>query len=152
MKKILSTLAIVLAMNVTTSHAQSLPDNQEKIEVTNAEMTEFAEVFQKIRMVNQEAQQQMIKVVEEQDLDAERFNEIHQATMDPNKEVQATEDESKKYNVIVAELEEMQPKFKDRMEQLIEESTLSPQRYQEMVMALQTNPDLQKRFQKILQG
>lgn len=72
--------------------------------------------------------------------------------MDPNKEVETTEAESKQYKIVVAELEEIQPQFQQRMEKLIGESDLSKERYQQLVMALQKDPELQQRLQKALQG
>ena len=152
MKKILGGIAMIFVLGTATVNAQNAPLPQQQIVVTDSELTEFAEVFQKMRMVNQEAQQEMIQVVQEQKLDLQRFNEIHQANMDPNKEVETTEAESKQYNIVVAELEEIQPQFQQRMEKLIGESDLSKERYQQLVMALQKDPELQQRLQKALQG
>ncbi|WP_026915562.1 DUF4168 domain-containing protein [Christiangramia portivictoriae] len=152
MKRILGGIAMIFALGTATVNAQNAPLPQQQIEVTDSELNEFAEVFQKMRMVNQEAQQEMMQVVQGQEMDLQRFNEIHQANMDPNKEIETTEAESKKYKIVVAELEEIQPQFQQRMEKLIGESELSKERYQEMVMALQKDPALQQRLQKVLQG
>lgn len=152
--KLFSSLLLVFIMGSASVMAQTptMPPQQKKIEVSDAELTEFAQVFQKMRMVNQEAQQKMIQVVQEEDFELQRFNEIHQAKMDPEKEVETTEKEEEKYKVVVAELESMQPKFQQRIEDLIKESDLSMERYQQLAMALRTDPQLQQRLQAIMQG
>ncbi|TBW28719.1 DUF4168 domain-containing protein [Gramella sp. KN1008] len=154
MTKLFSSLLLVFIMGSASVMAQTpqLPQQKEKIEVSDEELTEFAQVFQKMRMVNQEAQQKMIQAVEEESFELQRFNEIHQAKMDPEKEVETTDEEEKKYELVVAELESMQPKFQKRMEDLIKESDLSMQRYQQLAMALRTDAQLQQRLQAIMKG
>lgn len=154
MKKFFSSLLFVLAIGTASVMAQNapLPQQQEKIEVSDAELTQFAEVFQKMRMMNQEVQKEMMAVVENEELELQRFNEIHQANMDPNKEIQTTEEEDQKYKAVVAEFEVIQPEFQKKMEEVITESDLSMERYQQLAMALRSDAELQQRLQAIMQG
>lgn len=153
MKKLFSSLLFVLAIGTASVNAQTAPmPQQEAIEVSDAELTQFAEVFQKMRMMNQQVQKEMMAIVEAENLELQRFNEIHQANMDPNKEADTTDEEAKKYKAIVAELEVMQPEFQKKMQNVIEKSGLSMERYQQMAMALRTDAELQQRLQNILQG
>lgn len=46
----------------------------------------------------------------------------------------------------------MQPKFQKEMEEVIANSDISMQRYQQLAMALRTDPELQKRLQEIMQS
>ena len=48
-------------------------------QVTDAELTRFADTFQQMRVMNQKAQMQMSQVIQEEKLDIQRFNEIHKA-------------------------------------------------------------------------
>lgn len=154
MKKFFSSLLFVVAVGTASVTAQSttLPQQQEKIEVSDAELTQFAEVFQKMRMMNQEAQKEMMAVVQDEDFELKRFNEIHQAKMDPKKEVETTEEEDEKYKEVVSELEEMQPKFQKKMQEVITESDLSMERYQQLAMALRSDAELQQRLQEIMKS
>jgi len=154
MKKFFSSLLFVVALGTASVSAQSttMPQQQEKIEVSDAELTQFAEVFQKMRMMNQEAQKEMMAVVQSEDFELQRFNEIHQANIDPEKEVETTEAEDKKYKAIVTELEEMQPALQKKMEDVISESDLSMERYQQLAMALRTDAELQQRLQQIMKS
>ena len=154
MKKLFSSLLFVLAVGTASVSAQTntLPQQQEKIEVSDAELNQFAEVFQKMRMMNQEVQKEMMSVVQEEDLELKRFNEIHQANMDPNKEIETTKEEEKKYQAIVTEFEVIQPEFQKKMEAVIAESDLSMERYQQLAMALRSDAQLQQRLQEIMKS
>lgn len=152
--KLFSSLLLVFILGGATAVAQNpaLPQQKEKIEVNDAELTEFAQVFQQMRMINQKAQQEMVAVVQDEEFELQRFNEIHQAKMNPNKEVETSEEEDKKYELVVAELETIQPKFQKKMQEVISESELSMERYQQLAMALRTDQELQQRLQAIMQG
>lgn len=154
MKKFFSTVLFVFAIGTASVMAQNspMPQQQEKIEVSDAELTQFAEVFQKMRMMNQEAQKEMMAVVQEENFELQRFNEIHMAKMDPEKEIETTEEEEKKYKEVVAELEEIQPEFQKKMQKVISESELSMERYQQLAMALRSDAELQQRLQAIMKS
>lgn len=152
-RKLLNVFILVFVMGSATVVAQNTKmPQQQNIEVSDSELSEFAKVFQQMRVINQEAQQQMIQVVQDSDLKLERFNEIHQANLDPNKEAETTDAESKKYEVAVTKLETIQPKFQERMKNLIDNSSLSVERYQQLAMALQSDASLQQRLQEELKG
>ncbi len=154
MKNLLSSLVFILALSAMPLMAQTpaMPQQQEELEVSDAELLKFAEVFQQMRMINQKAQQEMIQAVEAEELELQRFNEIHQGKMDPSKEVKTTDDEDQKYDAVIAELQEIQPKYQEQMQTAISESGLSMERYQQMAMALQSDAELQKRLQEMMKG
>lgn len=154
LKKVLGSLLVVFALGTGTLMAQTpqVPAPKAQVEVTDAELTEFAQIFQQVRVVNQEAQQEMIEVVQNEDFELQRFNEIHQAKMNPQKEAELTKEEEKRYALVVAELESIQPKFQEKMESIISESDLSMERYQQLAMALRSNPELQKRLQEMMKS
>ncbi len=154
MKKLFSSLLFVFALGTASVTAQSttMPQQQEKIEVSDAELEKFADVFQKMRMMNQQVQQEMMAVVTNEDLELQRFNEIHQAEMDPKKDIETTTEEDKKYKAVVAEIEVIQPKYQKKMQEVITESDLDMERYQQLAMALRSDVELQQRLQEILKG
>lgn len=153
-KNVVSSLLVIVALGVSGLNAQNtqMPAQQEQIEVSQAELTQFAEVFQKMRMLNQEAQKEMVEVIKDEGFELQRFNEIHQASMDPNKEVELSDAEDAKYKAAVKELESMQPEFQKEMQSLIADSDLSMERYQQIAMALRADTELQKRLQEVLKS
>ena len=153
MKKFFSSLLFVLAIGTASVAAQSTTmPQQEKIEVSDAELTEFADVFQKMRMMNQEIQKEMMTVVQNEEFELQRFNEIHQAKMDPEKDIETTSEEDKKYDAVVTELETIQPEFQKKMQAVITESDLSMERYQQLAMALRSDAELQQRLQEMMKS
>lgn len=154
LKNVFSSLFLMLAITGTTLQAQNsqLPQQQEKIEVKDAELEKFAEAFQKMRMTNQQAQQEMMDVIKNEGLELQRFNEIQQASIDPKKDVETTSAEDKKHKAVVMKLEKLQPKLQKKMQTILSESDLSMERYQQLSMALKTDAELQKRLKKIMQS
>ncbi len=139
----------------TTAFAQTpqLPQPQEtqQVNVSDGELAKFAQAVQALQTAEQESQQKMIAVVEEQDLDIEKFNEIHQAKMQ-NLEVNASEADQKKHEQAVAKLEEMQPEIMKMMETIITNKGLTMERFQQIAAAMQSSPELQQRLQQLMTG
>lgn len=131
--------------------ATSLLAQADQEKVTDAELDQFATVFQQMRMMNQEVQQKMAKTVAEEEMDIQRFNEIHKAQLDPAKEVKTSEEEQEKYKEIVSEIEEVQLDFQEKMEKAIQQSGLSIERYQQIATRLQTDAELQERLRNSFQ-
>jgi hypothetical protein len=124
---------------------------QEGQKVTDAEISKFAITFQQMRMVNQEAQLQMQQAVKDEEIELQRFNEIHKATLDPNTEVDATAKEQEKYKEAMAEIEKMQVEFQQKIEEMITGNGLTVERYQQIVARLQADQSLQERLKEHFQ-
>ena len=119
-------------------------------EVSDAELGQFADAYVKVQMQNQMAQQQMITVIEDEGLKVERFSEIQEAEMDPNKTADASEDELKKHASAMAKIEEMQPAMEKKAMADIESAGISLERYQSLAAEIQNEKSLQQRLQTIL--
>lgn len=146
-KKIIGLLFFV-AVSTTALFANSDQAAVTQPEVSDAELEQFAQAFQGIRMINQQAQQEMIGIVQEEGMEIQRFNEIQQAAMNPEAaEVEATEAEMEQHQKIATEIEEVQMGFQGQMEESITESGLSMERYQQIATQLQTDAELQERLQ-----
>jgi acetyl-CoA acetyltransferase len=114
--------------------------------VTDEEIGQFAVTFQKMRMINQEAQKQLSEAIAEEGMEVTRFNTIHQAQMDPAAEVELTKEEEKKYEAIIKDLNEMQAEFRKEIEDMIKDGGLSVERYEQIGAQLQNDAELQKRL------
>ncbi|MDT0688403.1 DUF4168 domain-containing protein [Salegentibacter sp. F188] len=156
MKKIAGLLVVLMLMGSMSAVAQTqpMPPQQQKVEVDvdDAELAKFAEAYQGLRMVNQEAQQKMVSVVEDEGFEIQRFNEMYQASMNPNEELDVTGNEKEKYEATVQKIEGMQGEFQEKMEEVITDQGFTMERYEKLAMALQTDPEMQQRLQQMLQG
>ncbi len=118
--------------------------------VTDEEIGQFAVTFQKMRMINQEAQKQLSEAIAEEGMEVTRFNTIHQAQMDPAAEVELTKEEEKKYDAIIKDLNEMQAEFRKEIEDMIKDGGLSVERYEQIGAQLQNDAELQERLREEL--
>ncbi|MFW5656534.1 MAG: DUF4168 domain-containing protein [Bacteroidota bacterium] len=124
----------------------------QETEVSDEELKEFAEVAEQVQIINQEVQQKMMNALEAEAMDAQRFTEIHQAQQNPEQNIDATSEEMKKYEATTREFEKIQGQAQQKMQEKITESDLTMPRYEEIAMILQSDPELQEKFQMIQQG
>ena len=125
---------------------------EQKEEISDQELKQFASALQQIQVINQQAQQAMVKAVEEKGLEVQRYNEIQQAQQDPNQEAEVTEKELKQYETATQELEEIQVQIQQQMQAKIVEEGLTVNRYQEIAAVIQNDPELHQKLQEYLQG
>lgn len=142
------TLVVCIATIGASSFTQM--NAQEQIEVTDAELNKIASAFQGIQKVNMEAQQQVIKKVEESGFDANRFNELYQASASPEKTVDASDEEKERFGKVMNEIQQMQAGFTEKIEEIISNEGMSIERYQTIAMALQSDTELQGRLRTML--
>lgn len=124
---------------------------QQTVEVSDAELAKFANAFQQVRAISMQSQQQMVDVVQEEGMEIKRFNELHQAAMDPNVDVDATPEELEQHKNIIAELEPVQEEIGQKLEKIVTDEGFTPQRYEQIATALQNDPDLQERLRNHFQ-
>lgn len=138
---------LVLAMFFVATAAFS----QDK--VSDQELTNFANAFTDVQTVNQNAQTEMVKVIEDSGMQIETFNVLYQSAQSPTPEVPegVSKEDTEKFETVVTKIEQMQPKFQKQMEDAISENDLSVERYQQMMAMLQTDEELQQKLQSKLQ-
>ena len=146
-RKKIAGMLLMLFISTTAVMAQT-----EQKSVSDEEISKFAVTFQKMRMMNQEVQKQLSEIITKEGMEIPRFNEIHKASLDPAVTVETTDEEQKKYEKVIGELEKMQVSFQQQMEEMITDGGLTPERYQQIAAQLQTDPELQERLRAELQN
>ena len=142
------TLVVCIAAIGASSLSQV--NAQEQVEVTDAELNKIASAFQGIQKVNMEAQQEVMKKVEESGFDANRFNELYQASASPEKTANASDEEKERFGKVMNEIQQMQAGFTEKIEEIISNEGMSIERYQTIAMALQSDTELQGRLRTML--
>ena len=92
---------------------------QEQVEVSDTELNKIASAFQDIQKVNMEAQQKVMKTVEESGFEANRFNEMYQAAASPEKTVDASDEEKERFGKLMNDIQQMQVGFTQQIEEII---------------------------------
>jgi len=118
--------------------------------VSDADLEKFAQAYQSVQQSNQQIQQKMVAAIEDEGISAERFNAIYQAKMDPEQEVDATDDEMEKQEAAMAKVEAMQQSSQKEMEDKIKEKGLTMQQFQDLGAKIQNSPELQQKMQAIM--
>ncbi len=136
------------------SQTQQLPQQQQQqpVEVKDAELGKFARAFQQVRLITMEAQEEMSGVVTNEGMEIQRFNEIHKASLDPKVELTATEEEKKQHQKIISGLETIQAGVQAKLEKAVQDQGINLARYEQIAMGLQNDPELQERLKKILES
>ncbi|MCM4165568.1 MULTISPECIES: DUF4168 domain-containing protein [unclassified Arenibacter] len=141
--------ALIFAGSIAISQTQE--PTQQQISVPDAELQLFAKAYQGIQVAQQDAQRKMIAVLEEQEIEIDVFNEIQQAKLQ-NQEIEAAQSDVQKHAKAVEKIEKMQPEIQSKMEKIITDTNLAVEKYEQIAGALQSNPDLVKRLQKLMAG
>lgn len=152
-KKIAGFVLSLALFGSTAIMAQStpLPEQQPQpvqLEISEVEFDKFATAFQHVRAITMGAQQEMAEVIQAEGMDIKRFNEIHNAHLDPEVEVTATTEEKQKHANILKEIETIQVNIQKDMEEKILEQDITLQRFEQIAMSLETDPGLQQRLRE----
>lgn len=152
-KRILGGAFVLTIMSTLPAFSQveAMPQQEQaQIEVSDEELGKFADAYKQMQTIGQQAQEKMVSTVEGEGMDIKRFNEIHQSSMDPTKESDATAEEMEMHKKVVEKLDTMQQDFQQQVTKIVEDQDLDMDRYQQIATALQTDTDLQQRLQKLL--
>ena len=112
--------------------------------ITDEELEKFAAVTQD---VNQKVNEAVDSLLADKEMNPERFQEIMMSQRNPQDSADVTDQEQKT-------VKEVQPKLMQTQQQelmgAIKANGLQPQRFQAIVQALQSNPEVGKRYREIV--
>ncbi len=139
---------LFLGLMIFMAFSANLFAQMETPEVEDAELKKFVEIQQMITETQQSIQPKMIEVIQENEFELDRFIEISQA-IEHNQEIDATAAEMERFEETENTINEMQTVANQSISDGIEERGLTIERYQEIMMAVQQNPELQNRLQNL---
>lgn len=118
--------------------------------VTDAELTTFAKAYQDLQVQNQKAQEEMVKIVQAEGMDVERFSAIQKASMDPNVKADATDAEMKMHDNAMAKIKKIQPELEKEATEKITAAGMTMESFEALAAVIQKDQSLQQRLQTIL--
>lgn len=142
MKKL---IMLVVALTFSTSSLMAQ-------EITDAQFEKFVTAFQSVQQESNNAQAEMVTLIEQEGLTTQRFNEIHQASLNSDKESNATDKEKKQHQAALVKLEEMNKGLQAQMEEKIKAAGLTVEVYQKISEQIKTNPEMQEKLRKRFMG
>jgi len=144
-------LLTVVCASISGVNAQiQAPAQNVATDVSEQELSNFADAYQAIQVENQKIQEKMESMIQESGLDVEKFQKIQNSKMNPEAEVEATEEELTAHQTVMTKIQAMQPELQTQMETVIKNKGLSIERYQEVASAIQADASLQQKLQAII--
>lgn len=127
---------------------QAQPDS-----ITDKDLKKFAAVTSEVQKIQQRSQKKVQSILDDTDMDMQRFQQIMMSKRNPkmSDSMQVTDEEKKIIKEIRPKLMKMQQSSRKEMMGAMQDNDLSPQRFQAIMRAVQSNPEVMKRFQKIVQ-
>lgn len=148
--KDLTSLFLTILLSSTFVFAQT-PQTPQETDVSDNDLETFAAAFQQVQAIDQKAQQDMVKAVQDEGLSVERYNELLQNEENPEQNANPTEEEKQQFENVNIQIKGIQNKAQQSMHKKIQDEGLSIKKYQEIAYAIQNSPELQERLQQFMQ-
>lgn len=137
--------------NQAQQNAGQFQPGQQGGEVSDEDLQQFVAVSQQMQIINQKAQQNMIQALQDEGLEAQRYTEIQQSQQDPNQEANASDEEMVQFEAATQELQKIQIDAQQQMQEMLKAEGLTQNRYQQISMSLQSDPELQQKMRALQQ-
>ncbi|MFP4219749.1 MAG: DUF4168 domain-containing protein [Phormidium sp.] len=123
-------------------------------DVSEDDLQRFAVAIQQIQEIEQQAQAQMIEVIESQGLTIERFNEIAQSQQDPSmqEQVDVSGEEAEIFDQAVERISGIRQEAEMEMETAVQQEGLDVEEFNLISQAVQQDPSLQQRVMEMLEN
>lgn len=155
MKKRIFATTIMSMFAVVVFAQQQMPMQQQQQEVSTDysedEIETFVEANLDVTKVQQEAQKKSMAIIEKNDLDLDRFNEIV-AIQQGQSEEEASAEEMKAFNVAAQEIMTNNQKTQSKMVAALENHDISQEKYQKIMMAYQQDEEFRQKVDSVVQS
>lgn len=128
------------------------PDLPTSSDVSDEELTKLGDAADALEPIQMETQEKVKTAVEEEDLSFDRFQQMMMAMQNPQmaQQVNITDEEKSKIQTLQPTLMQIQTEARQEMSAKIEEHGLTMQRYQQIIMGAQQDPELMARVEEEL--
>lgn len=122
-------------------------------DISETELQTFADALEGIQSVVQDAQTQMMKMVQKEGMELARFEEIQRSLQMPDSELSTpiTAEEETTLDNIEQQIRAMEPEVEQQQRAAIQQAGLTPLRYQQLSKGIQQDQALSQKVQGIMQ-
>ena len=152
----LSTLVLFFAFLFTGTSLQAQvappaqPDLLESDDVSEQQVNKFVDAMQIVQKIQQESQPKMLQAIQEVGLNPQQFIQAAQA-MQQGKETGLNDEDQEKFETVQKKVQEIQVEANGQIEAKIKEQDLTLQKFNQLFLSYQQNPELKKRIDEKLQ-
>ncbi len=147
---ILKRLSILLVLTMTTMGVMAQTAGEIK-KPNDKELKSFVTIVKHLQTIDQQAQQDMVKAIQAEEMDVKRFVAIQRAEADAKQDAQAGEKEMQKYNSANEKVAKIRNDAQKKIQQHIESSDLTFERYQSISKQVQNDPELTQKVKQMMQ-
>lgn len=123
-------------------------------EVSQQDLQKFANTVKKLQPIQQQAETQIMQIIQQQKLSEQRFGEIYQSRQNPQAKptTAITPEENKRFDQAAVKIQELQKTTQSRMEKAVREEGLEIPRFNQIFIAIRSNPALLQKVQQMIQS
>lgn len=148
---IMSMFAIVVFAQQQMPMQQQQQQQEVSTDYSEDEIETFVEANLDVTKVQQEAQKKSMAIIEKNDLDLDRFNEIV-AIQQGQSEEEASAEEMKAFNAAAQEIMTNNQKTQSKMVAALENHDISQEKYQKIMMAYQQDEEFRQKVDSVVQS
>lgn len=134
---------------------QEAPQGQPPVvkeDFSDETLEKFVDINIKLAPHQQEGEMKMVKVIEDEGMQADRFSEIMNARqMNDTTNAGASAEELKKVDAAAQKIMGIQQELQQKMTKVIADEGMQPQEFQEIILAYQQSPKVQEKVNAIVQ-
>jgi hypothetical protein len=138
-----SALAPVVASQIQTPFQISQTQNN----ISPEELQQFASVLPTLQQIFQTGQQRSVEVIETSGLTVQRYQELSQGQQQP-----ASSEEQQSFNQAASQINMIEDETISQQEEVLLAGGIEPNRFDEIVAAIQRDPALQQQLQQMMQN
>lgn len=157
-KTFIFSFVIVLFFAFTASAQVPMQEQEQQQQELNTdfsdqELEQFVAVFKKANEIQQKNEEVMIQAIEGEDLELERFNEIlvSRQQQQSAEDIGASAEEMAAFNQAAEKIMSVQQEAQAEIQQVIEDE-LGMEKYQQIVIAYQQDPEVQEKVNQMLES
>jgi hypothetical protein len=147
-------LGVIIGSNPLFAQQQQMPPQPKPLsadEISKEDLQMVAHVSSAIQNIQMEADKKVRSMLKEEEMEYTRFQEIMRAQQNPQAASKAdmTEDEKATLQKVQPKLMQISQETRQQYMGAIEDEGLTPQKFQQLAQAIQTNPEVAKRFEEV---
>lgn len=120
-------------------------------DIVEDELRQFAEGMQQIRSINEDTQEEMLSALEESGLDLQQYREMSQKVQSPDAQEDVTAQERQQLQQANQTLQQISQEAEQKQSEIIQNSGLEPERFQEIFVAVRQDSGLLAQYQELVE-
>lgn len=159
-RKVLTTVLVgifgLLTLEMAAQQTPMAPQQQQQQaqpEISDAQLESFVAASQDMNEVQQGAQQEMMKTIQDEGLDVNKFNEMAAQKQNPNQEpsMEITEEDQAAFDKAMEKVQSKQMEMQQQMESIVQDNGMEMAEYQQIQQAYQQDPELQQKVSEMME-